>query len=186
MGMSEVRHAIRDYLNAGGVPGFNHCYLAQPTFIDPSKWWELPPDLGGGAIGYLHLALSSETRISDPAITGNKMVTYTVALVLIYRYAIPTASQAVPYQGDEWADGWDATVEGIKARLRADPQLGTGPVTPPAGMPAGDGSLTVFEAAQDQNEPRMSAGDMPVRDEDAGELLNFGVLEFHASEVIVA
>lgn len=189
MTMGAVRHAIKDYLNGaipGELPGFNHCYAGQPTFIDPTKWWVLPPELGAGTIGYLHLALVDEDRIAYPAIEGQKMVEYTVALVLIYRYAIPTGSVASQLEGDEWVDGWDSTVEALKALLRADPKLGTGPVSPPAGVPAGDGSDVIWQAAQKQGDLRMSAGDMPVRDEDAGEIFNFAVLDFHATEVITA
>lgn len=175
--MGAVRRAIADYLN-GGIPGhlagLNRCYRAQPTFIDPTKWWVLPPDLGAGVIGYLHLALVDEDRIAYPAVQGQKMVEYTVALPLIYRYAIPTDSQATALEGDEWVDGWDETVEAIKAYLRADPNLGTGE------------QGIIWQAAQSQGDLRMSAGDLPVRDEDAGEVLNFGVLDFHVTEVIIA
>lgn len=188
--MSEgaVRKAIADFVNGAlaSLPGFNHCYRGQPTFIDPTKWWQVPPELGAGTLGWLHLALVEEVRISYPAIEGQKLVEYTVAMPLIYRYAIPTGSQSTALQGDEWVDGWDATVEALKVAMRADPLFGTGPVTPPSGQPAGNGSGTIWQAAQAQGDLRMSAGDMPVRDEDAGEIFNFGVLEFHVTEDITA
>lgn len=189
MSQGAVRRAIAAYLNNAGqvaLPGFNHCYRAQPAFLDPTKWWQIPASLGVGTLGYLHLALVEEDRIAYPAIQGQKKVEYTAALVLISRYPIPSSSQAQQYQGDEWADGWDATVEALKAYLRADPLAGTGPVNPPSGQPAGDGSGVIWQCAQTQGDLRLSAGDMPVRDVTAGELLNFAVLEFHATEVITA
>lgn len=189
MSQGAVRLAIAKYLNAGvpaSLPGFNHCYLSQPTFLDPTKWWVLPADQNVGTLGYLHIALAEEDRDAYPAIQGQKLVEYTVALVLISRYAIPTAAQSPQLQGDEWVLGWDDTVEALKAYLRADPLAGTGPVSPPAGQPAGDGSGTIWQCAQTQGDLRMSAGDMPVRDEDGGEVFNFAVLEFHVTEVITA
>lgn len=189
MSQAAVRRAIADYLNGGVpglLPGFNHCYRGQPTFIDPTKWWVVPAELGAGTLGWLHLALVDEDRIAYPDIQGQKMVEYTVALPLIYRYPIPTGSQAVQLEGDEWVDGWDTTVDALKAMLRADPLLGTGPVNPPAGQPAGNGSGVIWQAAQTQGDLRMTAGDMPVIEETAGEIFNFGVLEFHATEVITA
>lgn len=188
MSQGAVRKAIAAYLNGGipaSLPGFNHCYRAQPTFLDPTKWWVLPADLGVGTLGYLHLAMVDEDRIAYPAIEGQKLVEYTVALLLISRYPIPTGSQAVALQGDEWVDGWDDTVGSIKAYLRADPHLGTGPVFPPSG-PAGDGSEVIWQAAQSRGDLRMTSGDMPVRDENAGEIFNFAVLEFRATENITA
>lgn len=177
MSQGQVRQAIAAYLNGGipaSLPGFNHCYLGQPSFIDPTKWWQVPAELGAGTLGWLHLALVDEDRIADPAVAGQKLVEYTVALPLIYRYPIPSASQSPQLQGDEWVLGWDATVEALKAFLRADPNLGTG------------SQGVIWQAAQSKGDLSITAGDMPVRDENAGEILNFGVLEFHVTEVITA
>jgi hypothetical protein len=177
MSMGAVRQAIAAYLNGGipaSLPGFNHCYRGQPTFIDPTKWWVVPAELGAGTLGWLHLALVEDDRIAYPAVQGQKFTEYTVALPLIYRYPIPTSSQSPQLQGDEWVNGWDATVEAIKAFIRADPNLGTG------------SQGIIWQAAQTKGDLRMSAGDMPVRDETAGEILNFGVLDFHVTEVITA
>jgi hypothetical protein len=175
-----VRAAIASYLNAGvqasAIPGLNRCYRAMPVFIDPTKWWELPPDLGSGSIAFLHLARTAEKRIADPYITGQKLVDYTVALMVISRYEIPSGTQATAFEGDEWVDGLDDTLEGIKAYIRADPRLGTGP---------GGGGGVIFEAGQKPGDLSVTS-DIPVRDEDAGEVLSFDVIDFHASENITA
>lgn len=194
MSQATVRGAIAAYLatgigSGGAIPGLNKVYRGQPTFLDPSRWWVLPPEIGSGTIGYLHLAKVDEDRDAYPAVAGQKLVEYIVALILIYRYAIPTSSQAAALEGDEWVDGWDAAVEGVKAYIRADPNLGTAQATVGTGQPGviyGQFPDAIWQAAQTQGDLSMTAGDLPVRDEDAGEVFNFGVLEFHATEVITA
>lgn len=193
--MASVRGAIAAYFNTatpGGVsapiPTLNKVYRAMPTFIDPARWWQLPVQLGEGTIGYLHLAEATEDRDSLPAVTGSKMVGYTVALVLIYRYLIPSGSQAVALDGDEWVDELDACLEGIKALIRLDPNLGTSPTTVVTGQPGVVYSQfpgAVWQAGQDKADLRLQA-DLPARDEDAGEVLAMQILEFHAYEVIEA
>jgi hypothetical protein len=195
MSMATVRGAIAAYLNYGtgtqtqdaAIPGLNRVYRAQPTFIDPSQWWILPPELGAGTVGYLHLAKVDEDRIALPAVEGVKFVEYVVALVLIYRYQIPSGTQATPYEGDEWVDGQDETVEAIKAWIRKDPNLGTAPTDgiKPQGVIFGAFPNVIWQAGQDKGDLSMTA-DPPVRDEEGGEVLSFQVLEFHATESIVA
>jgi hypothetical protein len=191
--LKTVRGAIAAYLTAGigtsgPLPGLNKVYRAQPTFIDPTKWWILPPELGAGTVGFLHLAKSDEDRIAYPAVDGAKLVEYVVALVLIGRYQIPSASQAVAYEGDEWVDAQDETIEAIKAWIRKDPCLGTAQTTQGTGAPGviyGQYPGVIWEAGQTQGDLSMNA-DPPIRDEDGGEVLTFQVLEFHVTEAITA
>lgn len=196
MSLATVRGAIAAYLNYGtgtqtqdaAIPGLNKIYRAQPTFIDPTQWWILPPELGAGTVGYLHLAKVDEDRIALPAVEGVKFVEYVVALVLIYRYQIPSGTQATPYEGDEWVDGQDETVEAIKAWIRKDPNLGTSPTTLFTGQPGviyGQYPGAIWQAGQTPGDLSMTA-DPPVRDEEGGEVLSFQVLEFHATEAITA
>ena len=194
MSLATVRGAIAAYLNYGtgtqtqdaAIPGLNKIYRAQPTFIDPTQWWILPPELGAGTVGYLHLAKVDEDRIAFPAVEGAKLVEYIVALVLIYRYQIPSDTQAIPYEGDEWVDGQDETVEAIKAWIRKDPNLGTAHNDPdPPGVIFNQVPGAIWQAGQDKGDLSMTA-DPPVRDEEGGEVLSFQVLEFHATESIVA
>lgn len=199
MSVATVRGAITAYLNYGtgtqtqdaAIPGLNKVYRAQPTFIDPSQWWLLPPELGAGTVGYLHLAKVNEDRIALPAVEGVKFVEYVVALVLIYRYQIPSGAQDTPYEGDEWIDGQDETVEAIKAWIRKDPNLGTAQTTVGTGPPEVPGVIygqypgVIWQAGQDKGDLSMTA-DPPVRDEEGGEVLSFQVLEFHATECITS
>lgn len=197
MSITTVRGAIQAYLNYGAsgddptIPGLNWVYKAQPTFIDPTRWWVLPQEIGGstaGTIGYLHLALVEDSRIALPAVDGQVMVGYTVALVLIYRYSIPSADQATPMMGDEWIEGLDATLDGIKAWIRQDFNLGTAQTTFPTEAPGviyDQFPGVIWEAGKDEGDLAMRT-DPPVRDEEGGEVLSFQVLEFHAYEVITA
>lgn len=202
MSLKTVRGAIAAYLNAGtgqpiqdggnpqdaAIPGLQKVFRAQPTFIDPTQWWVLPDAVGTGTIGYLHLARVNEDRIAYPAVEGAKFVEYLVALVLIGRYQIPSGTQDIAYEGDEWVDGQDETVEAIKAWIRQDPNLGTSPTTLWSGQPGviyGQYPGAIWQAGQAQGDLSMTA-DPPVRDEDGGEIFSFQVLEFHATEAITA
>jgi hypothetical protein len=190
MTMATVRGAIAAYLNTGvgSIPGLNNIYRGMPTFIDPSRWWVLPPELGSGTIGYLHLAHIEDDRIALPAVEGGVFVEYVVALVLIYRYEIPSGTQAVEYQGDEWVDGYDAMLEGVKALIRADPNLGTAQATFPTWVPGviyDQYPGAIWQAGQAKGDNGITA-DLPFRDEEGGEVLSFQILEFHVTEVITA
>jgi hypothetical protein len=188
MSLASMRGAIQAYLNAGAIPALNHVYKAMPVFIDPTRWWELPPDLGAGTIGYLHLARIAEDRIALPAVAGAKMAGYTVALVLIYRWNVQSANLAVPMQGDEWVDGLDATIEAVKAWIRLDPNLGTSQTTLWTGQPGviyDQFPGAVWQAGQDEGDLSQTT-DPPWRDEEGGEVLSFQVLEFHAYEILTA
>lgn len=195
MSMATVRAAIAAYLTTGiatstqdaAIPGLNQVYRGMPTFIDPSRWWVLPPELGSGTIGYIHLAKVDEDRIALPAVTGGKFVEYVVALVLIYRYMIPSGAQVPPLDGDEWVDGYDATLEGVKAYIRADPHLGTAPATATndTGVIYDRFPDVIWQAGQTQGDLAMTS-DLPFRDEDGGEVLSFQVIEFHVTEAITA
>lgn len=187
--MATVRGAIAAYLNYGiganSIPGLNKCYRAMPTFLDPSRWWMLPPDAGTGTLMYLHLARTAEDRITEPAVQGVKAVEYTVALVMISRYAVPTENTSA-LEGDEWVDGLDATIEAVKAYIRADPNLGTASNAPnPPGVIFGQFPNAIWQAGQSPGDLGMTS-DLPARDEGSGEVISFNVLEMHATEVITA
>lgn len=194
MSQADVRAAIQAYLASGigdvdpAIPGLNDVYLAQPVFIDPTRWWELPAEFGGGTIGWLHLAVVNEDRIAFPAVEGQKMTGYTVALVLIYRWQVQSADQDTPARGDEWVLGNDATIDAIKAYIRKDPNLGTSETTlwnEQPGVIYDQYPGVIWQAGQDEGDLSMRA-DPPWRDESGGEVLSFQVLEFHAYEVITA
>lgn len=191
MSMSTVRGAIAAYLSTGigedgAIPGLNQVYRGMPVFIDPTNWWKLPPEFGSGTIAYLHLARIDEDRVALPAVEGVKFVEYVCAIVMIYKYAQPSGTQATQYQGDEWVDGYDATMEGAKALVRADPHLGTaddeqyGP-----GVIFDQFPNVIWQAGQVKGDLSM-ASDLPVRDPDNGDLFMFQVIEMHVTESITA
>jgi hypothetical protein len=171
MSMGSIRAAIKNYLAAQAIPGLNRVYQGMPAYIDPAVW-NLSAQGGYGAIAYVHLTESSETRIATPYITGQKMVPYLVGIVVEFRYAIPV-QDAVALNGDEWTTGLDGILEGLKAAVRADPRLGTGDL--------GD----VFQAGQDQKDLLLRS-QLPTRDEENGEIWVWSVLEAQVSENITA
>ncbi|HET9171918.1 MAG TPA: hypothetical protein VFN97_20950, partial [Actinospica sp.] len=196
MSLTTMRGAIAAYLQTGiggqnPIPTLQQVYRAMPTWIDPKRWWQVPQDFPAGTVAFLHIAKRAEDRDSLPAIDGSKMIAYTVTIVLIYKYIVPTDSQATALEGDEWVDGLDECVEGICALIRADPNLGTAPVLL-FSDPEVPGVIydrfpgAVWQAGQDPGDLQLTA-DLPALDEDTpGELLAFQMLDFHAYEVITA
>lgn len=194
MSRASVRGAIAAYLNTGvggsnPIPSLQKIYRAMPTWIDPARWWVLPQGFPYGTVGFLHLAKDKESRIDFPAVTGQKLVGYTVTLVLIYRYLAASETQNPAAEGDEWVDGLDGCIEGIKALIRTDPNLGTAQATIGTGQPGVIYSQypgAIWEAGQDEGDLELTP-DLPALDQDTpGELIAFQVLDFHAYEVITA
>jgi hypothetical protein len=175
-----VRAALYTYLKNGNVTGVTQVYRAQPWFIDGGTW-KLSSELGSGAVLFLHFMDKAETREADPAssvstqVVGWKRVDYQVALVVLYQYLIPSASQGVAYAGDEWVAPLDATLASLEALIRADPTAGTGP--------NGDQSGVIFRMAQEpgdltlpQDLPRLANG----------KVLSWQALHFTVTELIQA
>lgn len=165
MSAATVRAAIQAWTVGGNIAGLNAVYKAQPWFVDGQRW-NLAAELGSGAVAFVHLAERAESRITLPALEGNKAITYTAGLVVLYQYLIPTE----PASEDVWVDPLDAVLEAIVERFRADPTFGT------AGSP-------IFQAAQDPNDCRI-VSDLPRRT--SGVVQSWNVVEFHCTEIIVA
>jgi hypothetical protein len=170
--MTTIRAAITTYLRAQTIPGLNKIYQAMPAEIDPSIW-NLAANNGSGAIAYVHLTESYETRIATPRLNGQKLVPYLVGIVVEFKYAVP-AENATALNGDEWVTSLDIILEGLKAAVRADPHLGTG-----------DLGADVFEAGESQKDLSLRS-QLPTRDEDNGEIWVWSVLETQVSENITA
>ena len=93
-----------------------------------------PTSLYGAAL-FVHVSSTTESRITVPApdpasgrgigsgFVGNKTVTYSVALGIVYRFAIPNQ---LPDGMDEamWVDGLDQITDDLKQGIRAQPTLG--------------------------------------------------------------
>jgi len=183
---SAVRQALYAYLQAGcsrgqgSVTGVDKVYRAFPWLID-GKTWAPSAALGSGTVVFLHFMDKGETRAADPAasvsseVVGWKLVDYQVAVGVYYQYVIPSNTQSVQYDGDEWVLQLDKTLEELEAWIRADPTAGTGP--------NGDGTGAVFEMAQSPGDLTLPQ-DLPLRM--PGKMISFQALHFTATEVIQA
>lgn len=174
MSSAEVRAAITTFVATGcaaggSVPGVTKVYRAMPWYIDGATW-NLSNELGSGAVLFVDLPEDGgDTRLSVPAVQGEKSVDYLVALVVLYQYLIPSASQSPAVPEDAWVGPLDDTLDGLKALLRTDPNLGNPEVIFQAAQSRGD--LAVHRVA-----PRRAPG----------KVLSWNVLTFHAMEVITA
>lgn len=119
MSASTVRNAVTAYL--GNTTGITTFYRDQPWFADAEEWETQNGD--PGTVAYMHIDDESEERIviNGGTATG-KQVTYQIAVVMLYQYAIPDQ----PLSKDSWVDGLDALIEALKTKIRTDPTLGTG------------------------------------------------------------
>jgi len=119
MADGDVRSAIVDYMTAANIAGIEKWYRDEPWIIQGDTW---NLDAGYGALAYVHIDDVQDTRLTLPAEDGNKRVEYSVSLLVIYRYVIPTDTQS----GDEdaWVDPLDQIVADVKAAIRTDPNAG--------------------------------------------------------------
>lgn len=168
MSIATVRAAVTTYLQDAVIPGLNRVYAAFPWYID-GETFNLAANLGNGAIAYVHLADSEETRWTVPAVQGVKRVHYEVAVIVAYQFLIPSADVDATMSEDDWVNALDVILQGIKDRIHADPQLGA---------PA-----TVFLAGQTNNNLRIHS-EMPRRL--PGKILSWHAVEFQLTEVITA
>lgn len=122
MSASLVRAAVADYLRP--TPGITKMFRDEPWIVTSEAW--LTPDGLPGTVAYVHIDRDSETRIALTGINPDglgKVISYELSIVVLYQYAIPDQ----PDDKDSWVDGLDTLIDDLKARIRADPTLGTGP-----------------------------------------------------------
>jgi hypothetical protein len=178
---STVRHAIADFLAAGvpAIPGLQQVFKAMPTLIDGALF-NLIADGGSGAVAWLHLAISDETRWTTPGPTpaigmsGTKGVHYDVTVMVAYQYLLPSASTDPTVMPDDWVDSEDAILQGIKSRLQSDATCGTsGP----------GGSGVIWSAGQNPNGLTISP-DEPVLED--GKVISWHEIGFRVTEVVQA
>jgi hypothetical protein len=155
-----VRAAIRDYI--AETPGISRAFKDEPHYVSNEAWYT--EDGIHGTVAFVHLDSESESRL---VINGfpdaGQQVTYFVGLVILYEYLIPDDEQSP----DEWVDGLDDIIDNLKARIRADPHMGTGP----------DG--VIWSAAQHDGALSISR-DLPRRD--GGFVRSWNVLQFRVTE----
>lgn len=167
MSSATVRAALTTFFGTPPIAGITKLHSAPPYWADGSEW-DLANDLGSGAIAAVHLADDAERRITVPALTGQKIVTYTVGFMIFYQYLLPSAS-LTPVDPAAWSDPLDAIIDGVKARIRSDPTCGIPSV--------------VWESGQTPGYPKV-VRDLPRRL--PGKVLSWNVVEFQVDEVITS
>jgi hypothetical protein len=161
-----VRAAIAAYFESAQIPGLNAVHPAPPYWADGSEW-DLKAQLGSGAIAAVHLAEEQESRITVPVLTGQKMVEYRVGLMLFYQWLKPAT--LVPQDESAWSGPLDVIIDGVKDRLRADPNCGVPGV--------------VWQSAEDKGDVKIQR-DIPRQL--PGKVLSWNVVEFMVDEIVTA
>jgi hypothetical protein len=167
MGATQVTAAIQTFLT--GIPGITTLYKDAPWELSGDNWQtnNLP-----GTPAFLHLDHSTEKRITVPAVNGGqKSVDYTVSLVLLYQYLIP--SDLGGAGKDVWVDGLNTLLDNVTAQIRSDPAFGCGDAGP------------IFEAGN-QDGGIIIARDMPHWDPGGGKVRSWVRVEFKVTEIVTA
>lgn len=167
MSTAAVRAAVAGFFQTANIPGLNKVHTAPPYWADGSEW-QLSTQHGSGAVGAVHLVEDSESRITIPVLTAQKEVVYRVGLMIFYQFLLPS-NTLTPVDEAAWADPLDVIIDGVKDRLRSDPNCG---------VPA-----VVWQAAQSPNDVVVKR-DLPRRM--AGKVLSWNVVEFLVTEIITA
>lgn len=164
MADGDVRSAIVSYLTAAAIPNIEKWYRDEPWIIQGDQW---NLEAGYGALAYVHIDEVQDTRITLPAEDGNKRVEYSVSLLVIYQYVIPTTG--VPGSEDAWVDPLDTIVADVKAAIRRDPN---------AGAPS-----VIWQWGQSPNGIRHQR-DLPVKN--SGRLQSWNRIVVDVTEIITA
>jgi hypothetical protein len=115
-----VRAAVAAWFAPPNVAGLNTLYSAMPKQAMPQAFRvNLAPGTPSGAVAVVDIERDDEVRIALGGITsGKKEITYTLALDLFM--------QSIRLHGEDAMSDFDTLIENVKARLRADRQIGTG------------------------------------------------------------
>lgn len=169
MSDSAVRQAIQAWFASAAIPGVQTVYLDEPWIVQGADW-NVTSESGWGAILAIHLDSSDETRITMPALTGNKRVDHKVGVLIQYQYLIPSQLPSGVME-DDWVNGLDQIIDAVKARIRSDPNMGTAP------------GGVIWEAGQSPADIRITR-DLPKLD--PGRIVSWNLVEFDVTEIIVA
>ena len=159
MSRATVRAAVAQWFDPAYVPGLFATHRAEPKIIPGSDYGleAFGGNLGAGSGAYaiVHIADERERRVAiGGAHSGMKHVTYDIALVVHFRSVKPDALEAM--------DDYDALIEALKQRLRADRNLG-------------QNGLVIWQAGEDGDDIHIQS-DLPA--EDDGSIYIWSVLEF--------
>jgi len=166
MGRATVRAALQAFLAPTG--GITVLYKDAPWEMTGDNWQtaNIP-----GTPAFLHLDHSTESRIAMGGEHGGwKEVDYTVSLVLLYQYVIP--SDLAGANKDVWTDNLDTLLDNVVNRIRSNRAANT------------DGSI-VFEAGNQDAGIQISQ-DLPHWDQGGGKVRNWVRVEFKVTEMVPA
>jgi len=164
MSRATVRAAIQAFLT--GIPGITNLYKDAPWELSGDNWQTngLP-----GTPAFLHIDYSTESRKAVGGDHGGfKEVEYTVSLVVLYQYIIPSDVASK----DVWVDGLDNLLVATVDKIRSDRAFGTN-------------GTVIFEAGN-QDQGIQIHHDLPHWDKDAGKVRNWVRVEFKVSEWVAA
>lgn len=120
MPKSEVRQAIRDYLNpeVAGITYLGTVYEALPKVANESDLFNLvPPGAGVGAVIYFFVSRQNERRIAiGGQSNGRKWRQYTVNFLCIFKSDLPDSRAGQV--------GFDSFFDSFTARIQASRQAG--------------------------------------------------------------
>jgi hypothetical protein len=169
VGAASVRAAVTAFLRAQSIPGVGHVFSEWPYYVaNATAFDKNNPSLLGQCALMVHLWQTHESRISLPAVTGQKARVYVVSLGILYRYMIPNNAGVQPDQ-DLWVAGLDAIIDGLRVAIESDPNLGNAAVIWQAGQEPGDLSTEI---------------DLPVRD--GGYVRILARMDMHVTEIVTA
>lgn len=167
--MADVRAAVTAFFKGLSVPGVGHVFSEWPYYMaNATAFDQVHPTLLGQSALMVHLTRVNESRISLPAITGQKQRQYVVGLGIMYRYMIPNDAGTQPDQ-DQWVAGLDTIIDGLRAAIEAAPNLGNASVIWQAGQEPGDLSTEI---------------DLPVLDGSYVRIL--ARIDMHVTEIVTA
>ncbi len=123
MSRASVRAGVTAWLT-GQVPGINTVYRSFPRNIPASAFVAGQTGARYGAVACVHILSDAEARIAmGGATAGWKRLDYQIEIQLMFRWTGPSTALAAD-GGLEASDTFDATVDTLKARIRADRTAG--------------------------------------------------------------
>ena len=175
MSQSSVRNQIAAFIKAANIPAVEYVFRGGPYRTDGSLF-KLGANNGHGAVLFVHLDQSNESRITVPSLAptnlsgavGQKQVQYVVSIVIMYKFKVQELGQGQDV--DVWVDPLDAIIDALKTRIRSDPNQGD--------------ASKIFQAGQDPIDLRL-VQDLPVEIPN-GILFSLARLQYNVTEIIVA
>lgn len=161
-----VRAGVQTFIAAGNIPGVAQVFLDYPWRLG-GQTLAITPARNWGAVCWPHIVSQHERRLTFPAGTGSKEVTYRIGLMVVFQYRIP-ASLPAGQAEDAWAPLHDGLLDALVALLRSDQTLGG----------------VVLQAGEGEGEQLTIGRDLPRVD--GGVLHCWSAIEFDATEIVVA